>query len=229
MIESPIVLVNKKDRGKSNNLREVVHLINNSSVKVDNPVSLVEKVLVARLSAGDPHAFSSIFSAYYKDLVLFAFRFTREMASAEEIVQDTFVKLWDEHEALYSNTTIRSYLLKIVQNKCIDLYRHKKNIKAYADTILESPPKPDNKTDSYVLYTELKEQIDKALKILPEEIARTFTMSREEGMKYHEIATKLGVSVRTIEVRMGKALSLLRTHLKDYLVILLSLVWIFLS
>jgi RNA polymerase sigma factor (sigma-70 family) len=87
-----------------------------------------EQFLVVRLVRGDSDAFSEIFSAYYKDLVMFAFSITKEMASSEEIVQETFVKLWEDHKKLEVKTSLKSFLLKSVQNRCIDWHRHKKII-----------------------------------------------------------------------------------------------------
>ena len=72
-------------------------------------------------------------------------------------------------------------------------------------------------TDSYVLHSELQEQIEVALSKLPDDISAAFRMNRNKGLKYQEIAEIMDVSVRTIEVRIGKALNLLRNHLKDYL------------
>ena len=89
--------------------------------------------------------------------------------------------------------------------------------------VKESSPQFKYDTDSYILYSELQEQIEAALEKLPEEISEVFRMNRNKGLKYHEIADILDVSVRTIEVRIGKALHMLRNHLKEYFVIITSL------
>jgi hypothetical protein len=73
---------------------------------MSNHLTLVEKVLISNLRAGDCLAFSNIFIAYYQDLVLFASRFTNDLNNAEEIVQETFVRLWEEHESVKINISL---------------------------------------------------------------------------------------------------------------------------
>ena len=78
---------------------------------------IFEQLLIDKLKSGDPDSFSDIFSAYYKDMVFFAYSFTRELPGAEDIVQDTFVKLWEDHEKLNVTVSLKSILLKTIQNK----------------------------------------------------------------------------------------------------------------
>lgn len=78
-------------------------------------------------------------------------------------------------------------------------------------------------TDNYILSSELHEQIETALAKLPEELSEVYKMNRNRGLKYHEIAALQGVSVRTIEVRIGKALHMLRNYLKEYFVVVIFL------
>lgn len=193
---------------------------NKDKVKDSSPISYIEKVLLCRLQAGDYSAYSSVFSAYYRDLVIFASRYTKELSYAEEIVQDTFVLLWEERSNIKINTSLKSYLLKTVQNKCIDWFRHKKIVQAHQNYMLEKPPQFVLNTDSYLLYSELNERIENALKLLPDQISEAFRLNRQKGLKYAEIAEISGVSVRTVEVRIGKALHLLRRCLKDYFILI---------
>lgn len=178
---------------------------------------IFEQFLIEKLKSGDPDSFSDIFSAYYKDLIFFAYSFTHDLSSAEDIVQDTFVKLWEEHGKLNVTVSLKSILLKIIQNKCIDWHRHKKIVNNHSAYIIANSPLYEYDTDNYVLRSELNWRIEKAIFNLPEKFKETFQMNRFEGLKYQEIATKLNVSVRTVEVRIGKALELLRKSLIDFL------------
>jgi len=182
---------------------------------------LIEKVLISQLNAGDCAAFSTIFTTYYPDLIMFALRFTQNLNNAEEIVQDTFVKFWEDHEFIKITSSIKSYLLKMVQNKCIDWCRHNKIMHLHKAFILENFHHFEYDTDNYILHSELQEQIEIALGLLPEEVSAAFRMSRQKGLKHTEIADISGVSVRTVEVRIGKALHMLRDYLKEYFVIIL--------
>jgi RNA polymerase sigma-70 factor (family 1) len=179
--------------------------------------------LISKLRAGDITVFTYIFSAYYKDLVIFAARFTKDINSAEDIVQGIFVHLWEEHESSNINSSIKSYLLRTVNNKCIDWYRHKKAVKEHTDYVVESSIYFAYDTENYVLHSELEGKIEKALDLLPDEVSEVFRMNRFKGLKYQEIAELLNISVRTIEVRIGKALHLLRNQLKEYFP---AIIWI---
>jgi len=179
--------------------------------------SSYEKILLERLKDNDKTAFSCIFSVYYSDLVMFASNFTRDLAVSEEIVQNVFVKFWEDREVITINTSLKSFLLRTVQNKCIDWLRHLKIRDKYSAEILEGPQLGENDVENYVFVSELEHQVEKALTKIPEEVSNAFRMNRYDGLKYHEIAEKMNVSVRTIEVRIGKALHLLREHLKDFL------------
>ena len=178
---------------------------------------IFEKVLIKKLKSGDPDAFSVFFSVYYRDLVFFAYSFTHEISSAEDIVQDTFVKLWEDHKKVNVRVSLKSILLRIVQNKCIDWHRHKKIVNSYSTYIIDNCPLYEYVTDNYVLRSEMVERIEKAIANLPEKFKETFEMNRVKGLKYQEIATKLNVSIRTVEVRISKALVLLRKSLIDVL------------
>jgi RNA polymerase sigma-70 factor (ECF subfamily) len=179
--------------------------------------SLFEQALLKRLVSGDENAFSMVFSACYTDLVLFAMTIVRNSDIAEEIVQEIFVKLWEGHENLQIKTSLRSYLLRSVQNRCIDWYRHEKVRQSHIEDISSHMVLFDCDTDEYMFGSELEERIEKILSLIPPDCSEAFRMNREQGLKYNDIAEKLSVSVRTVEVRVSKALHLLRKHLQDYL------------
>lgn len=176
-----------------------------------------ERLLIEKLNRGDSDAFSEIFRAYYKDLLMFAFSFLKELPGSEEIVQDTFLKLWEDRAKIDIKSSLKSILLKSVQNRCIDWYRHKKIIRNHADSALINEPIFDFNTDNYILWSELNGLVESAVLRMPAKSREAFEMNRNEGLKYNEIAEKLSVSVRTVEVRISKALEILRNELKDFM------------
>jgi RNA polymerase sigma-70 factor (family 1) len=208
-------LVNKRIT-RSSDSNDFIPLDGNNKSKVPNSVLYIEKVLVNKLIEGDSSAFENIFSAYYKDLVVFALRYTNDLNSAEEIVQDTFVKIWEEHCSIKITVSLRSYLMKVIKNDFLDRMRHKKIVQNHNLFVQENSPSFENETENYLLQSELQGLIDEALQKLPDEIAETFRMNRFKGMKYREIAEMYGISERTVEARIGKALHMLRLYLKDY-------------
>ena len=171
----------------------------------------------------DQSSFSVIFTGYYSDMVQFAGTFINDLDTCEDIVQNAFVDFWESRETLIILSSLKSYLLKMIQNRCIDWLRHLKirdQYNTYADHHLRLM---ENDTENYILRSELEANLEKALRLLPSEISSAFRMNRQDGLTYHEIAEQQNVSVRTIEVRMGKALALLREQLKDYLITILVL------
>lgn len=182
-----------------------------------------EKILLEKLKNDDQSAFTIIFTKYYQDLVRFSFGFTRNSDASEEIVQEVFLKLWENRTTMVINNSLRSFLLKTVQNRSIDSLRHVNITNKYASKVLEHPLLSENDTENYILHSELQANFNHAMEKIPFEYAEAYRMSRIEILNYQEIAQKLNVSVRTVEVRISKALNLLREELKDFLVLILML------
>jgi RNA polymerase sigma-70 factor (family 1) len=186
-----------------------------------------ERILLGKLKNDDQSAFTIIFTKYYSDLVRFSFGFTRNSDSSEEIVQEVFLKLWENRFTLDIHTSLKSYLLKNVQNRSIDSLRHTTISNKYAAVVLDHPLLSQNDTEDYIMFSELEASFNQAMENIPALYAEVFRLSRIEALNYQEIASKLGVSVRTVEVRISKALSLLRAELKDYLLIGLIIYYFF--
>jgi RNA polymerase sigma-70 factor (ECF subfamily) len=176
-----------------------------------------DKELINRVKKDDKLAFAVLFTRYYADLVNFSVLMIRDMDAAEEIVQDLFLKLWENRNEFDDIQSLRSYLLKSVQNRSIDWLRHKRLKNQYAALLLEHPVLLQNDTENYLLYSELESELQTALSRIPEECAQVFIKSRFEAMKHEQIARLLGISVRTVENRISKTVQLLRKQLKDFI------------
>jgi len=182
-----------------------------------------EKILVQKLKNNDKSAFTEIFTKYYQDLVRFSFSFTKNIDTSEELVQEVFVKLWENRGSLIIHSSLKSFLLKSVQNKSIDWLRHLNIQHKYASNVLDNPFLSDNDTENYILYSELESTVNQAMKKIPILYSEVLRMSRFESLTYQEIALKLGISVRTVEDRMAKALVFMREELKDFLLLIIVL------
>ncbi len=186
-----------------------------------------ESILLEKLKNDDQAAFTIIFTKYYQDLTRFSFGYTRNSDAAEEIVQEVFLKLWENRTTLVIHNSLKSFLLKAVQNRSIDSLRHDNITHKYASIVLEHPLLSENDTENYILHSELQANFNHAMEKIPVEYAESYRMSRIENMNYQDIAQKLNVSVRTVEVRISKALHFLREELKDFLVLILLLFQLF--
>jgi RNA polymerase sigma-70 factor (ECF subfamily) len=176
-----------------------------------------ERYLLDQLKQGNKEAFSLLFSAYYKNLVLFGGNFLPDRYTCEDIVQSVFLKLWRDRKVLVIESSLKSYLLNSIRNSCLDEIRHRNVMTEHESYMYASGVLYDWDTENYVLYSDLRKHLDEALKQLPETYRKAFELNRFEGLKYREIAQKLKVSERTVEVRIGKAIELLRKYLQDFL------------
>ena len=163
--------------------------------------------LMRRLALDDERSFDSIFKLYYKDLLLYAGSYLRERQVCEDIVQSLFMHLWYDRKTLSVGRSLKSYLLISVRNR-------------YFDYVNENSVLSSSNTEEYILYSELQDHIKKAINKLPKAQKEVFVLSRIKGIKYKEIAKKLNVSERTVEVRISQSLKTLRTLLKDFFLLI---------
>jgi len=171
----------------------------------------------------DEQEFELIFRKYYVRLCGFANKFITNTSEAEEIVQEVFLNIWAKKDRLKLDDEIKPYLFKSVQNLCFNFIEHQKVVDSYYSVIEVVYKNKKEEFDSYesVLFTEFQAKVDEAIGSLPDECRKIFKMSREDGLKYAEIADKLNLSVKTVETQMSRALSKLKIELKDYLSILI--------
>jgi RNA polymerase sigma-70 factor (ECF subfamily) len=175
-----------------------------------------DKDLVARLRRGDRVAFDAIFRAYYARLVGLAEGVVRERAPAEEIGQEVLLELWRRRETLAGEDSLRAYLFRSARNRALNHLRHGRVQRRSEQYVVSAS------SDAPAAYARLvAEEIDSALRSavreLPAAVREVFELSRVHGLRYPEIARALGVSVKTVEARMGKALRVLRARLAPWL------------
>ena len=178
-------------------------------IKIDN-----ETLLLAALKMDSHEAFVQIFRRYYPDLVFFVSRFIPDMETCEDIVQEAFIKIWANRKLLEIRTSLKTYLVSLVQNLALNEIKHRK-VKTlyrnmYHEMIMSLP------ADEHILYTELNDAVENLFSQLDPEVLETYMLSRSHHLKYTEIAKKLNISVRTVEARISKTIRFLQSNLKDY-------------
>ena len=175
-----------------------------------------ERDLQQRIRAGDERAFDSVFRTHYAHLVRMAESVLRERAIAEEIAQEVMLELWRRRESLEIEQTFAAYLIRSTRNRALNHLRHQRIASreaAIAATESHSSPSAEEE----VLGIELQSVVRNAIDALPDKTREVFQLSRERGLKYAEIASVLDISVKTVEKRMGQALSELRERLAPWL------------
>lgn len=198
--------------------------INIFSFKLPYTLALTDKDLITGLREGDENTFEDIFKNYYERLCNYANTILNDMDEAEEMVQGTFMEIWEKHEVLEIHTSMKSYLYKAVYNHCLNRLKHFKVRNEHNDELKRQPDFGNDDASQELISRELRQQIDQAINSMPLQCSRIFRLSRFENLTYLEIAENLELSVKTVENQMGKALRILREKLKDYLPYLL---WIF--
>jgi RNA polymerase sigma-70 factor, ECF subfamily len=188
-------------------------------------VNLTDQELFEALRNSDINAFEMYFKQLYQPLCNYANSFLSDREESEEIVQATFLTVWEKRQKLTVTSSAKSYLYAMVRNACLNLIKHEKIKQKYAVEASYTNQTHDGVMDT-VTSLELEGRISKAIELLPEQCRLVFKLSRFEELKYQEIADQLEISVKTVENHMGKALKLMREYLKDYLPLF---IWILFS
>lgn len=166
-------------------------------------------------------AFEQLFKTHYKALHAYANLILKDEDSAEEVVQQMFLKFWEKRELLQVETSMKAYLYKCVYNDSLNFLKHEKVKLKYHDFTKQTADHLSDSASAKVELSELQIRLREALNQLPEQCRTIFQLSRFEELKYREIAEKLGISIKTVENQMGKALRILRVELTDFLLLAL--------
>lgn len=177
----------------------------------------IEKKVFDKIKKDDIRSFEILFRKYYTVLCNYAYKILKDIDAAEEIIQDLFFNIWEKRHTLTIESSVKSYLYKSAYNRSVLLLRQKKVQNKYEKYVKEQGRPVEYDPSENIDVEELSRVIDKTLEELPERSRKIFSLSRFEGLKYHEIAKKLSLSVKTIESNMGKALKLFRKNIKAYL------------
>lgn len=180
-----------------------------------------------QLAKDDKNSFRDIFLDYYQQLCHLSQHYLEDDDEAKGVVQEAFVKLWEVRHELNADSNLRNFLFTLVKNNCLNVLKRRQILLKHHEKIrwMEMHYQYESLArmgDDYMEFNELKEKIDLAIRNLPEHCRVVFEMSRFEDLKNREIAEKLGVTQKTVEAHLTKALKLLRNDLKDYLPIIVA-------
>ncbi len=181
----------------------------------------VTEAQVITLIPTNEAAFEQLFTDHFKRLYAYAMTIVKDEMAAEEMVQNVFFKIWDKRGRIDIQTSVIAYLYRAVYHESLNYLKHKKVKTAYHTYASRQSGALDN-TANKLHLAELQQKLDIALGELPEQCRTIFQMSRFEELKYQEIANRLGISLKTVENQMGKALKVLRIKLADYLPLVLA-------
>ncbi len=167
------------------------------------------KNLIERLKKGDENAYAHLVETYHHELCVYASNLSRDTHKAEDIVQNVFLRVWEQRNKLKNNFSIKNFLYRSVYNEFIDQYR-----KDVAVTVLEKKYIETLSTiveeEDITGITNLITLVKKEIQNLPPKCKQTFLMSKQDGLTNIEIAEYLKVSEKTVEAQMTKSFSIIR-------------------
>lgn len=182
--------------------------------------------LLLALQNGDAEAFTAIYKAYWYDMFLVANRKLRNKEAAEEIVQDIFLRLWRERGTLRIGN-LNYYLFAAVRYEVIDHIRAKGQALEYTDYHESFNSIQDFNTENQLALDELLRVIDECLHILPEKTREIFRLHKLDHWPVARIAARFDLSEKAVEYHLTKSVRLVRTHLKEVMVLLLTAAGLF--
>ncbi len=185
---------------------------------------LTGESLISRIKQGDQDAFRVLYTEFYVGLCIHAKRFLRNKESAEEVVQEVFLRFWERREFINIYENIGSYLFQSVRNGCLNHLKHLQVAHKFEQGVMEQLQEAEDfytltqeNGQSIFIARELETYINKAIDMLPEQCREIFKMSRFDGFKNQEIADKKGVTIHTVQKQISIALEKLRVTLSPYL------------
>jgi len=177
--------------------------------------------MLLSLQTDNQSSFEVIFKIFYQPLCRYAYSFLADKEEAEEVVQSTFIQVWEKRSSIEVQTSFRSYLYRMVRNACLNVLKHKKVKQAHVQHELATAHATQESVHETLSSNELELKVGEVMMELPEQCRIIFQMSRFEGLKYAEIAEQLQISTKTVENQIGKALKIMREGLKEYLPMLM--------
>ncbi len=172
-----------------------------------------QSIILAHLEAGRKEALRELFDAYYLMVCQTIRRLVQDPGTVEDLAQEVFIRFWEKRNQIQVNSNLPAYLRRMAVNEALAFLRRQR----YFEEESEIPADTGDNVEEAFLHTELEDSIRTAIDELPPRCRTVFQLSRFEELTYNEIADQMGISVKTVENQMGKALKHLRERLRTYL------------
>ncbi|MBC8154782.1 MAG: RNA polymerase sigma-70 factor [Bacteroidetes bacterium] len=163
----------------------------------------------------DQRAFRLLFERFYPELMRFAVFYVKSRETAEEIVQDVFLKIWQMRATLFLIANVRAYLFSATRNHCLNrLQKNKPVFIHFDDASVSDTAGDDDNPQQQLEFRETQRSVEAAVEALPPQCRLIFQLVKEQGFSYREVADLLSLSPRTIETQIGIALRKLAATLR---------------
>jgi RNA polymerase sigma-70 factor (family 1) len=188
-----------------------------------------ENDLVTRLNDSDEDAFEQLYQLYSGRLFGYLIKLIKSELFAQELLQDTFIKLWNNREKINTDKSFRSYLFRIAENNVYDFFRKAARDKKLQAAIIKSACRHYQHVEENLLTKENEQILQDAINLLPPKRRQIFQLIKIEERSYDEVSTLLNISVSTINDHIVKATKSIREALKQYHIAELGMIFLFLS
>jgi RNA polymerase sigma-70 factor (ECF subfamily) len=181
-----------------------------------------DRAWVAAIRAGDVAAFEAMYRAYKTPLGGYVQHLLGSREAAEEVIHDLFLRLWEQRELWEPPAALNTYLFRAARNRALSYLRHQRVEAKFrersaqgmtGDEALSAPP---STPDDALRLQEIEEAVERAVAALPERCREVFRLNRYQRLSYAEVAQVLQISVKTVEMQMGRALAALRRQLAEW-------------
>jgi RNA polymerase sigma-70 factor (ECF subfamily) len=180
-------------------------------------------IFCKQLKEGNRKLFDDLFSDYYVNLCRFAYTYVKNSETAEEIVQEMFISIWEQRHELNITTSVRTFLYTSIKNRALNYIRNHKTRANHEDEFANEQASRVSYMVDFCEREELQHLIEQAINELPEQCRIIFEKSREQNLTYKEIAQELNISPKTVENQMSIALKKLRSKLMPYLTAVIAI------
>jgi RNA polymerase sigma-70 factor, ECF subfamily len=171
-----------------------------------------DSAILQKIVQGDERSFTEAFDNYYVGLCYYADKIIHDSDESRSLVQQVFVDLWMKRHKLVIEQSLKAYLFTAVKNYSLDYLKHKLVEAKYLN---QKQPLPVTYDQDLIEEAELNSRINSAIEELPEKCREIFILCRFEELRYSDIALRLGISIKTVEMQMGIALKKLRAKLTE--------------
>lgn len=172
--------------------------------------------IFARIQSGDTEAFQQLFSLYYDRIYSTALQYCKVEATAEDIVQEIFLRLWEKRTGLIELKDPEAWLFTIVRNQARDVLRNMAHSDRYKKYAIELIRQEDNSPEKELINRQQKDLLDRSFELLTDKQREVYELSRREGLTYEEIALRLQIGRETVKDHIVKAISKIKQFLSEH-------------
>jgi RNA polymerase sigma-70 factor (ECF subfamily) len=181
-----------------------------------------EELIWKQIQKKDSRTFESYYKMHYKNFFMMAFKYLKNTELSEEIVNDVFMKIWEDGDKISIDSSLKSYIYRAIINRSLnEIQKNKKDFNLAVDLF-------HTQDESYELKeieeNELSIKLYKAIDLLPEQCKKVFQLSRFEELKQQEIADRMGISIKTVKNHITHALKTLSKSLDGFVVAALIII-----